>query len=93
MLVRLSELEPDEEGVVAKILGKGLVARRMADMGLTPGTRIRVLRKAPLGDPIEFEVRGYNLSLRRDEASLVLVDVARDERLLPRQNNASSTPT
>ena len=93
MLVRLSELEPDEEGVVAKILGKGLIARRMADMGLTPGTRIRVLRKAPLGDPIEFEVRGYNLSLRRDEASLVLIDVARDERLLPRQNNASSAPT
>jgi len=93
MLVRLSELEPDEEGVVAKILGKGLIARRMADMGLTPGTRVRVLRKAPLGDPIEFEVRGYNLSLRRDEASLVLIDVARDERLLPRQNNASSAPT
>jgi len=93
MLVRLSELKPDEEGVIAKILGKGLVARRMADMGLTPGTRIRVLRKAPLGDPIEFEVRGYNLSLRRDEASLVLVEVARDESRPARQGHASSAPT
>ncbi len=93
MPVRLSELEPGEEGVVVKILGRGPVVRRMADMGLTPGTRVKVLRKAPLRDPIEFEVRGYNLSLRRDEASLVLVEVTRDRGHPTRQGRASRAPT
>jgi len=45
----------------------------MLDMGLTKGTEVTVVREAPLGDPIEFEVRGYNLSLRREEAHMILV--------------------
>ncbi|RLE66564.1 MAG: hypothetical protein DRJ38_01335 [Thermoprotei archaeon] len=74
---KLSELKPGEEGVISKILGKGGALRRIMDMGLTPGTRIKVVRKAPLGDPIEFEVRGYNLSLRKNEAELILVEVVK----------------
>jgi len=79
VLRRLSELRPGEEGVVTRIVGKGVAVRRIADMGLIPGTKVRVLRKAPLGDPIEFEIRGYNLSLRKDEANLILVEVTRSE--------------
>ena len=75
MLKKLSELKPGEEGVISKIIGSGIITRRIADMGLIPRTKIKVIRKAPLGDPIEFEVRGYNLSLRKEEADLVLVEV------------------
>lgn len=77
MSKRLSELEPGDTAVIVRIEGGGAVARRMADMGLIPGTKVKVVRKAPLGDPIEFEVRGYNLSLRRNEAELVVVEVER----------------
>lgn len=72
---KLSELRPGEKGVIIKILGRGKALRRIMDMGLTPGTEIKAVRKAPLGDPIEFEVRGYNLSLRKKEAELILVEV------------------
>ncbi len=78
MLRRLSELETGEECVVVEIRGKGPVARRIADMGIIPGARLKVLRRAPLGDPIELEVRGYNLSLRRSEADLIIVRVVRN---------------
>ncbi len=74
---KLSELSPGEEGVISKILGKSRALRRLMDMGLTPGSRIKVVRKAPLGDPIELEIRGYNLSLRKDEAELILVEVVK----------------
>ncbi|RLE94357.1 MAG: ferrous iron transport protein A, partial [Thermoprotei archaeon] len=49
---RLSELEPGDTAVIVRIEGSGAVARRMADMGLIPGTKVKVVRKAPLGDPI-----------------------------------------
>jgi len=73
LLKKLSELKSGEEGVIVRIIGRGSNIRRMLDMGLTSGTKIRVIRKAPLGDPIEFEVRGFNLSLRKEEADLVVV--------------------
>lgn len=47
---------------------------RMREMGLLPGTQVRFVRAAPLGDPLEIEVRGYKLSLRRDEAAQIVVD-------------------
>jgi len=74
-LRRLSELEPGKEAVIIALKGGGPLLRRLADMGFTVGARVRVLRKAPLGDPIEFEVKGYNVSLRREEAEGVLVEV------------------
>lgn len=51
----------------------GAVRRRLIDMGITPGAEIRMLKKAPFGDPMEFELRGYTLSLRKSEAALILV--------------------
>jgi ferrous iron transport protein A len=78
MAKKLSDLEPGDVAIVVKIEGGGVITRRMADMGIIPGTRIKVLRKAPLGDPIEFEVRGYNLSLRKSEAEFVIVEVMRN---------------
>lgn len=69
----LDLLEVGEKAKVVRIYGTGAVKRRLMDMGLTRGTEIFVRKLAPLGDPIEINVRGYELSLRKDEASQVLV--------------------
>jgi len=70
---RLSELEPGERGVVSKVVGDREVRRRLLDMGLTRGTEVIVVRRAPLGDPVEFLLKGYNLSLRKRESENVYV--------------------
>ena len=73
MKKRLSELEPGEKGVISKVIGDREIRRRLLDMGLTRGTEIIVVRKAPLGDPVEFLLKGYNLSLRKRESENVYV--------------------
>ena len=73
MEVKLSELKPGEEGVVVRVEGPPALRRRLMEMGVVRGTRVKMVRKAPLGDPIEYRVRGYNLSLRREEAEKVYV--------------------
>ena len=67
----LSELKVGESRVVKSINATGKLRRRIFDMGVTPGVSIVVKKVAPLGDPIEVTIRGYELSLRRDEASQV----------------------
>jgi ferrous iron transport protein A len=65
----LQELQPGQQGTVVSIGVKGPLKRRIMDMGVTPGTVIKVIKIAPLGDPIEVNIRGYELSLRKDEAA------------------------
>jgi ferrous iron transport protein A len=67
----LKDLKPGEEGIVASIGEKGPIRRRIMDMGVTPGASIKVVKVAPLGDPIEVTIRGYELSLRKDEAKQI----------------------
>lgn len=62
--------------VVRRLRGAGAVKRRIMDMGLTKGTQVTVRKVAPLGDPIELTVRGYELSIRKDEAALIDVEDA-----------------
>ena len=69
----LKELKPGMEARVVSVRGEGALRRRILEMGLTPGTPIRVRKIAPLGDPIELHVRGCALSLRRADAALVEV--------------------
>jgi ferrous iron transport protein A len=64
-------------GVQARVLaikGHGAIARRLMEMGIVPGAPVRVIKRAPLGDPIEIRVRGYHLALRRTEAQTILVN-------------------
>lgn len=68
---RLNELPLGASGTVAAIDGADEIALRLLEMGLTPGVAVRVIGQAPLGDPVELEVRGYRLSLRRSEAQRV----------------------
>ncbi|MDE7464445.1 MAG: ferrous iron transport protein A [Clostridiales bacterium] len=69
----LSELDPGESGTVAKVGGEGRLRRRLFDMGITPGAPVVMRKVAPLGDPIEVTVRGYELTLRKTEAACVTV--------------------
>ncbi|MCR5838926.1 MAG: ferrous iron transport protein A [Kiritimatiellae bacterium] len=70
----LNELEIGKTAKIVRLSGEGAVKRRIMDMGLTKGTEVTVRKVAPLGDPIEITVRGYELSLRKDEA--VKIEVA-----------------
>ena len=67
-MMTLKDLNPGQQGVVISIGEKGPMRRRIMDMGVTPGTSIKVIKVAPLGDPIEVNIRGYELSLRKTEA-------------------------
>lgn len=67
------DLKMGETAKVVKLNGEGPVKRRIMDMGITKGTEITVRKVAPLGDPIELTVRGYELSIRKDEAARIEV--------------------
>ena len=67
----LADLQPGESGIVAKMVGEGAVKRRLMDMGITRGTEVFVRKVAPLGDPIQVTIRGYELSLRKGDAKNV----------------------
>lgn len=67
----LNEVKPGDTVKVARINGAGAVKRRIMDMGLTKGAEVTVRKIAPLGDPIELTVRGYELSIRKDEAAAI----------------------
>lgn len=71
----LNEFRPAERGVVKKIQAEGKIRRRLFDMGVTPGAEITMRKAAPLGDPIEVTLRGYELSLRKSEAGAILMEV------------------
>jgi len=72
--VSLATLQPGERGTIERIRGSShAVTQRLLEMGLTRGTEVEIIRFAPLGDPIEISVRGYRLSLRREEAESVLL--------------------
>jgi len=64
-----------ETGIVKMVAGEGKIKRRLFDMGITPGAEVFLRKKAPLGDPIEITLRGYELTLRKSEAACVTVEV------------------
>lgn len=73
----VNEFSVNEEGKVKKIEAEGKIKRRLFDMGVTPGAEIKLKKIAPLGDPIEVTIRGYELSLRKDEANKILMEVVK----------------
>ena len=74
LMKTLREAEIGSTVKVVKLTGEGAVKRRIMDMGITKGVQIYVRKVAPLGDPIELTVRGYELSLRKADAEMVLVE-------------------
>lgn len=72
---KLSEFKNGESGTIRLVAGDGKIRRRLFDMGVTPGAEIYLRKRAPLGDPIEITIRGYELTLRKTEADVVTVEV------------------
>lgn len=72
---KLSEFKIGERGSVKTVSGEGKLRRRLFDMGITPGADVVMRKLAPLGDPIEVTVRGYELTLRKTEADCVVMTV------------------
>ena len=75
MQKKLSDFNVGETGHIVKVEGEGKIRRRLFDMGVTPGADVILMKKAPLGDPIEITIRGYELTLRKNEAIYVKVEV------------------
>ncbi|MCD8309239.1 MAG: ferrous iron transport protein A [Clostridia bacterium] len=71
----LCDFTVGQKGKIIAVSGEGRVRRRLFDMGVTPGAEVTMVKKAPLGDPIEITIRGYQLTLRKDEAKCVEMEV------------------
>ena len=70
----LKDIAPGKSATVDRLHGEGAVKRRIMDMGITKGVNVSVRKVAPLGDPIELTVRGYELSIRKEDASAIEVE-------------------
>ena len=70
----LGEVKVGESARVVKLHGEGAVKKRLMDMGITKGAEVLVLKVAPLGDPMEITVRGYELSVRKEDANLIEIN-------------------
>ena len=75
MIKQLSDFTVGQRGKIVKVNGDGAIRRRLFDMGVTPGADVMLRKKAPLGDPIEVNLRGYELPLRKAEAACVEVEL------------------
>ncbi len=73
-MTTLYDLHEGEEGIILKIKGRGQFRQRLSEMGFVVGKKVAVIKRAPLRDPIEYKIMGYNISLRNSEAQLILVD-------------------
>lgn len=71
--MNLSLLKPGESGIIESVTGEGALRRRLLDMGLTPGTRVAMRKVAPFGDPLELSLRGYELTLRGEDAKIIKI--------------------
>ena len=70
----LADLNKGGKGIIVKVGGTGAFRKRIIEMGFTKGREIKVIKKAPLKDPIEFKIMDYNISLRRTEAELIEIE-------------------
>ena len=80
MLKKLDQFKVGETGLIKNVEGEGRLRRRLFDMGVTPGATVYLRKKAPLGDPIEVTIRNYELTLRKSEAALVVLEVKEESK-------------
>ena len=81
----LKTVQPGTRIIVTRLTGEGKIKRRLMDMGIIPGTEMEVQKVAPLGDPVEIKFKGYNLSLRQEEADTIEVEIVMNANGGPRQ--------
>lgn len=69
----IDDLKIGQSGTIAKVGGEGALRLRFLDMGLIPGTKVQLQKVAPMGDPIQIQVRGYELTIRREDARRIML--------------------
>ncbi len=79
-IITVSDLNPGQTGTIKEVGGDFAIRRRMMEMGVLPGSTLTLMRRAPLGDPLECRVRGYNLTLRLSEADLIKIELDGSEK-------------
>lgn len=79
--MKLNELRPGQSGTVSAVVGSGAIHQRLQEMGVIAGTRIEVIRFAPLGDPMQIYINDYHLLLRKSEAALVDIAPSQESAL------------
>lgn len=77
-MTTLDKCRPGQRVRITRLQGQGAVKRRIMDMGLTKGTEVFIRKVAPLGDPMELNLRGYELSLRKGDAKMITVEMEED---------------
>ena len=70
----VDDLQIGQKGVISAVGGEGALRLRFLDMGLIPGTMVRLQKVAPMGDPIQIQVRGYELTIRREDARMIAIE-------------------
>ena len=89
--MKLSELKTGERGVIVKVNGHGGFRKRIKEMGFVKGNKVKVILNAPLRDPIEYEIIGYKISLRREQAEKIeVISEAEAKLLLSSQENLAA---
>ena len=76
----VAQLQPGESGGVESVGGEGALHRHLLDMGITPGVRVTLQKTAPMGDPLEIHLRGYALTLRKDDAAKITLRTGKGEQ-------------
>ena len=75
-VITVADLKPKQKGIVVKVNRRGVLAKRLAEMGIGKGALVEFERVAPLGDPIDIKIKGYHLSLRKNEAADIVITKA-----------------
>ncbi len=77
-IITLDKMEVGQSGIIQNVVDESVICRRLLEMGVTPKTSLKVVRFAPLGDPMEIELRGYHLLIRKCDAAMI--EILLDER-------------
>ncbi|MDR3710489.1 MAG: ferrous iron transport protein A [Capsulimonadaceae bacterium] len=92
-MVPICQLKPGQKGTVVRLDGESGLRQHLLEMGFTKGTEVEFVRQAPLGDPVDLRLRGYRLSLRRNEASVVIVRPLPTETITRDEGNTVFGPS
>ena len=76
----VAQLQPGESGIVQTVGGEGALHRHLLDMGITPGVKVTLRKTAPMGDPLEIHLRGYSLTLRKEDAAKITLRKEAEQR-------------
>lgn len=75
--ITLEKLKENQIGIVISVEGSGEINHRLLDMGIVPGAKIKISKAAPFGDPLQIEIRGYSMCIRKETARKIIVEVER----------------